>query len=138
MKSIKFYFDINDKEFISTSQTVPTVKSTNLINNVYIRCPIYNPDGVKIGYKTSNDILQQLSPTKYSVRIFNTYHLDGFGTINWEYAFVNDKPNVYYPVGVVAESTIVSGTGVFNGVSGKVKLNPTADGKRYVVIKFNC
>jgi hypothetical protein len=91
MKSIKFYFDINDKEFISTSQTVPTVKSNNLINNVYIRTPIYDPNGVKIGYKTSNDILQQVSSTEYSVRIYNTYHLENLGTINWEYLLVDIK-----------------------------------------------
>ncbi len=138
MKSIKFYFDINDKEFISTSQTVPTVKSNNLINNVYIKTPIYNPYGKKIGYKTSNDILQQVSSTEYSVRIFNTYHFDNLGTINWEYSFINSKPNVFYPVGTIAESNIVSGTGDFLGATGKVKLNPTADGKRYVVIKFDC
>ena len=57
-------------------------KSNNLIKNVYIRCPIYSKCGQKIGYKTSNDILQQLAPNKYSVRIFNTYHIEGRGTIN--------------------------------------------------------
>jgi hypothetical protein len=136
MKSIKFYFDITDNEFISTSQTVPTTKSNNLINNVYIRSPIYSKCGQKIGYKTSNDILQQLAPNKYSVRISNTYYIEGKGTINWDYSFINDKPNVFYPAGIVAESTIISGTGDFIGASGKVKLTPTPDGKRYVEINF--
>jgi len=92
MKSIKFYFDINDKEFISTNQTVPTSKPNNSISNVYIRCPIYSKCGKKIGWKTSNDILQQLSSNQYSVRIFNTYHFEGLGTINWEYSFINSEP----------------------------------------------
>jgi hypothetical protein len=137
MKSIKFYFDINDKEFISTSQTVPATKPDNLISNVYIRCPIYNKCGKKIGWKTSSDILQQLSSNQYSVRIFNTYHFEGLGTINWEYAFINSQPNVYYVPGVIAESNIISGTGKFIGTTGTVKLNPTDDGKRYVIINFN-
>ncbi len=55
-----------------------------------------------------------------------------------EYSFINSKPNVFYPEGTIVESNIVSGTGEFLGATGKVKLNPTADGKRYVVIKFNC
>jgi hypothetical protein len=63
----------------------------NLYNNVYIRTPIYDPDGVKIGYKTSNDILQQVSSTEYSVRIFNTYHFDNLGTINWGIFFYQFK-----------------------------------------------
>jgi len=47
------------------------------------------------------------------VRIYNTYFIEGKGTINWKYSFINDKPNFLYPVGVMAESNIVLGTGIF-------------------------
>lgn len=132
---LSFYFNSKDPEFIVNTQNIST-KPNNLIQQVFIRTPIYNKCGKKIGYKTSNDLLQQVSSTEYAVRIYNTYFIEGEGTINWEYSFINDKPSVLYPVGIMAESNIVSGTGDFLNLKGNVTLYPTPDGLRQVKIFF--
>ncbi len=136
MKSVKFYFDVNDSEHSLTTQTVPSSKPNNLTQNVYIKTPIYDKNSVKIGYKLSNDIIQQLSHNEYAIRIQNTYFIEGLGSINSEYAFINSKPQVTYTPNIVIESTISSGTGNFMGAKGRVAINPTPDGRRYVIVNF--
>ena len=74
---------------------------------------------------------------KYIVKINNTYFIDGKGTINWQYAFVTDKPSVFYPLGIEAKSTIISGTVNYIGAQGTVSLIPLITGRRNVTIKFN-
>jgi CTP-dependent riboflavin kinase len=91
---------------------------------------------VKIGHKVSDDYVQQVSNNEYVVRIYNTYTFNNKGSISWEYVFKNNKPTIYYPVGVVAIGRIVSGTGEFVNIKGYVKLLPTANGLRYVKIKY--
>jgi len=133
---LSFYFDINDTQFFSKTVIV-NQSATNLIQHVFITTPIYNKCGVQIGYKSSDDILQQIGPNKYIVKINNTYFIDGKGTINWQYSFISDKPNVYYPIGIEAKSTIVSGTGCYIGEEGTVSLMPLVTGRRNVTIKFS-
>ncbi len=136
MKSVKFYFDINDPEHTLTSQTVASSKPNNLIQNIYIKTPIYDKNSVKIGYKLSNDIIQQLSQNEYAIRVQNTFFIEGSGSINSEYSFINNKSAVTYTPNVVIESTISSGTGNFMGAKGRLGINPTQDGRRYVVVNF--
>ena len=132
---LSFYFKTTDPEFTVQTQTISS-KPGNLVQYVFIRCPIYNKCNEQIGYKTSTYTLQQLGPNLYSVRISNTYYINGEGTINWEYSFLNSTPSVLYPINVLAESTIVSGTGEFLGAKGNVTLLPTPDGVRQVKIYF--
>jgi hypothetical protein len=93
----------------------------------------------------SDDYIQQVAPNKYIVRLNNTYTFYGncnktIGTISWQYVFENNKPEIYYPVNVVASSTIISGTGIYKGVTGSVYLLPKPNGKRFVTVKLdnNC
>ena len=133
---IKFFFNIHDPEFYSKPIIVDTTPG-KYISHVFIRCPIYDRrTNKKIGYKVSDDYLQQLGPDKYSVRISNTYYFKNGGTISWSYAFINNVPEVYYPVGKVAESNVINTTGYYLGKKGHVKLLPTADGLRKVNIKL--
>lgn len=132
---LSFYFDINDPQFFSKVAVI-NQSTTNLVEHVFITTPIYNKCGLKIGYKSSDDVLQQIGPNKYIVKILNTYFIDGKGTINWQYSFITDKPNVYYPIGIEAKSTIVSGTGKYIGTIGTVSLIPLVTGRRNVTIRF--
>jgi hypothetical protein len=132
---LSFYFDINDPQFFSKTNVV-NPSATNLIEHVFINTPIYNNCGVQIGYKSSDDVLQQIGVNKYIVKINNTYFIEGKGTINWQYSFITDKPSVYYPIGIEAKSTIVSGTGCYIGSQGTVSLMPLVTGRRNVTIKF--
>jgi hypothetical protein len=134
-KKLSFYFDINDSQFFSKTAVV-NASPTNLVQHVFINTPIYNNCGVQIGYKSSDDVLQQIGVNKYLVKINNTYFIDGKGTINWQYAFITDKPSVYYPIGIEAKSTIISGTGCYIGSEGTVSLMPLVTGRRNVTIKF--
>jgi hypothetical protein len=133
---ISFSFNINDPEFNSQT-TVVNPNSPYYVAHVFIRTPIYDNVGVKIGYKVSDDYIQQLSPTEYSVRISSTYYIQNQGTINWSYSFINNKPSQFYPVGVLASSNITSTTGTFFGKTGAVALMPNQDGSRNVTIAFN-
>ncbi len=132
---LSFYFKTTDPEFSVTTQNISN-KPGNLVQQVFIKCPIYNKHNKQIGYKTSTDVLQQLNSNLYSVRISNTYYIEGEGTINWDYSFLNNVPSVLYPIGVLAESNIISGTGKFLGLNGNVTLLPTSDGLRHVKIFF--
>jgi len=133
---LSFYFDINDPEFFS-KKVIVNPSPTKLIEHVFITTPIYDKNGIKIGYKSSDDILQQIGTNKYIVKINNTYFIDGEGTIDWKYNFITDKPSVYYPIGVEAKSTIISGTGEYINANGVVSLIPLYTGRRNVTIKFN-
>jgi len=132
---LSFYFDKNDPQFYSKVAVI-NPSTTNLVEHVFINTPIYNNCGVQIGYKSSDDVLQQVGVNKYLVKILNTYFIEGKGTINWQYSFITDKPSVYYPIGIEAKSTILSGTGCYIGSEGTVSLMPLVTGRRNVTIKF--
>jgi hypothetical protein len=133
--SLNFYFSSKDPKFISKNVVVEAA-SPNYISHAFVRCPIYNLKGEKIGYKVSDDYVQQVSHNKYVVRLNNTYTFKD-GTISWQYVFENDKPEIFYPVGIPAISNIISTTGSYYGKTGTVTLIPLADGKRNVNISFN-
>lgn len=140
MCELDFYFSIKDKNF-TTKTTVVDSSSTNYISHAFVRCPIYNYSNEKIGYKVSDDYVQQVDKNKYIVRLNNTYLFydkqnQVTGTLSWQYVFENNKPEIYYPVDVSASSTIVSGTGIYKGKNGTVTLLPKKNGRRDVTIKM--
>lgn len=142
MCELKFFFNKNDKNFTTVTSVMDDSK-TNYISHVFVRCPIYDNNSKKqIGYKVSDDYVQQVSENKYIVRLSNTYLFydkdnKTTGTISWQYVFENTKPDVYYPVNVPASSTIISGTGIYKGKEGVVRLLPKSNGRRNVTIKFS-
>jgi hypothetical protein len=129
-----FYFNKNDPEFMTTTNVVSN--EPNYISHSFVRCPIYDIYDRKIGYKVSDDYVQQVGQDKYIVRLNNSYYFKNRGTISWQYIFNNNKPEIYYPVGVPAVSNIISGTGDFLHKHGTVSLLPDANGKRFVEITF--
>jgi hypothetical protein len=140
MSKIEFFFNIKDPKFFS--ETVVLNKSPGkYISHVFIKCPIYskgsNGKTTQIGYKVSDDYVQQVDTNKYLVRINNTYYFNNSGTINWQYSFLNTKPLVFYPVNKIAKSNITSTTGPYFGRAGYVTLLPTANGLRKVTIILN-
>jgi hypothetical protein len=135
-----FFFSIKDKNF-TTKKSVVDSSSSNYISHEFVRCPIYSSSKKLIGYKVSDDYVQQVAEKKYVVRLNNTYTFyDNSnkvkGTISWQYVFENSKPEIYYPVDIPASSTIISGTGKYNGKNGNVTLLPLSNGFRIVTIKF--
>ena len=83
-----------------------------------------------------------VSENKYIVRLNNTYLFSDkdnktTGAISWQYVFENTTPDIYYPVNVPASSTIISGTGIYKGKEGVVRLLPKSNGRRNVTIKFS-
>ena len=85
----------------------------------------------------SDDYIQQIGKDQYTLRINLTYYIKNKGTISWFYAFLNDKPNFYYPLNVPNASNITSTTGEYFGKTGAVSLTVLEDGKRDVTIVFN-
>lgn len=130
---LSFYFNKNDPNFKSTELVA---QKEPYIGHWFITSPIYNEKNVQIGYKATDDYVQQVGPNKYLVRYSNTYYIDGKGTISWEYASTSEAPNPYYSLGVVAKARITSGTGKYVSAKGYVSLTPQADGKRDVVITY--
>lgn len=84
--------------------------------------PLYDFTDTRIGYKVTDDYVQQIGPDKYIVQLNNTYYLDGKGSISWQYVFENDKNTVFYPINQLAASNIISGTGEYYGKNGFVSL----------------
>lgn len=129
---LKFHFNKNDASFQSTPVVI---QESPYIGHWFISCPIYNCHNNQIGYKVSDDIIQQVGNT-YLVRLNNTYFIKGKGSISWQYSFMSSQPNPYYPIGTIAKSTIISGTGEYMGKKGTVKLTPLSNGRRNVEITF--
>jgi len=140
MGGLIFFFSTKDKNF-TTKTSVVDSSSTNYISHAFVKCPIYNSAKKLIGYKVSDDYVQQVAENKYVVRLNNTYTFYDEcnkvkGTISWQYVFENSKPEIYYPVDIPASSTIISGTGKYKGKKGNVTLLPKKNGLRVVSIKF--
>jgi len=133
---LKFYFDKNDPLFFSKTVIIND-SPDNFVSHVFITSPIYDNFGIKIGYKVSDDTIQQIGKNQYSVKISSTYYIEGNGTISWNYAFVNTRPDPYYPLNVNNASNVVSTTGSYFGKSGAVSLTALENGRRNVVIGFN-
>jgi hypothetical protein len=136
-KKIHFTFSINDPEFTSKTNVVDS-SDTNYISHVFVKCPIYNKKNIKIGYKVSDDYVQQVAKDRYIVRLNNTYVFSSndktYGSISWQYVFENNTNTVYYPVNIPAISNIISGTGKYLNCKGDVKLVPKSSGERKVSI----
>lgn len=135
VQPLSFYFTTKDPEFISTP-TVVSTKNDNYISHVFVKTPIYDFTDKKIGYKVSDDYIQQVDKNSYVVRLNNSYYINGKGSISWQYVFLNDKPEIYYPINETAVSTILSGTGEYFATKGTVSLFPKPDGSRFVNISF--
>jgi hypothetical protein len=133
---LNFYFTTQDPEFSTTTTVVPSSEN-NYISHVFVKAPIYDFTNTKIGYKVTDDYVQQVAPNKYIIRLNNTYYIEGKGSISWQYVFENDKPLVFYPVDKVVASNIVSTTGEYYGQTGKVSLFPKKDGTRVVNVTFD-
>ena len=131
---LSFFFSAKDPDFKTT--TVVVQQTPRYISHSFVETPIYDFNNKKIGYKVSDDYVQEVESKKYIVRLNNTYYIDGKGSISWLYVFENDKPEIYYPINVQAASTIISGTGDYFGKSGTVTLFPKQDGSRLVTVSF--
>lgn len=130
---LSFHFNKNDPNFKSSEIVV---QKEPYIGHWFITTPIYDDNNVEIGYKTTDDYIQQVENNKYLVRYNNTYYINGKGTISWQYASVNVLPNPYYPLGTIAKARITSATGSYVKVNGCVSLTPQEDGRRDVVISY--
>ena len=133
---LNFYFTTKDPEFVTTTTVVPSTPG-NYIAHVFVRTPIYDFTNKQIGYKVSDDYVQQVESNKYIVRLNNTYYIEGQGSVSWQYVFENDQPTVFYPVNKLAASNVISTTEEYYGKTGKVSLFPKPDGTRIVNITFD-
>jgi hypothetical protein len=133
---LKFYFNIKDPQ-VKTYTTVVNDSLTNYVSHSFISVPIYDIYNVQIGYKVSDDYIQQLNDNQYSVRINSTYHFFNNSSISWQYSFINNAPNYYYPLNINNASNILSTTGEYFGKTGVVSLIANEDGTRNVTIGFN-
>ena len=137
-QTLNFYFNINDPTF--TSKTVVIQDSPNYISHAFVKADIYDSiTDQRIGYKATDDYVQQVETDKYIVRLNNTYYFDTdgiTGSISWMYSFENTTPSIYYPIGVPVVTNIISTTGDYYGKTGSVTLMPLANGARNVTITF--
>ena len=92
-KKIAFKFSTKDPNFTSQNVVV-NPSNTNYISHAFVRCPIYNSKNKVMGYKVSDDYVQQVGTNKYVVRLNNTYTFlsnnKSVGSISWQYVFEND------------------------------------------------
>jgi hypothetical protein len=136
MSSLSFNFKINDPSSNKVTNIIANT-SENYVSHTFLQIPIYDDSNKEIGYKVADDYIQKIGNNKYLVRINSTYVINNEGTISWQYNFVNDKPEVFYPVGVLATSNIISTTGNYINKSGSVFLYPYENGRRDIYIGFN-
>jgi len=131
---LSFYFTTKDTNFKINTIVVQDIP--RYISHSFVETPIYDFTDTKIGYKVSDDYIQQVDKNKYIVRLNNTYYIEGKGSISWLYIFENNLPKIYYPDNVELSSTIISGTGDYFDKTGTVTLFPKPDGYRLVTISF--
>lgn len=136
---LNFYFTTQDPLFATT--TVVVQETPNYISHSFVKTPIYDYSGTRIGYKVSDDYVQQVDTNKYIVRLNNTYYFDnngtnGTGSISWIYTFFSTTNQIYYPVNIAANTRIVSTTGDFYGKNGSISLIPLPNGMRNVTVTF--
>jgi len=75
------------------------------IAHAFVQTPIYDEtSGDRIGYKVSDDYVQQVSPDVYIIRLQNTYYFENRGSISWNYVFKNNTNSFFYPPNVHAFS----------------------------------
>lgn len=136
LTTLSFRFNINDPAF-KTNTIVVNNSQTDYIAHVFVETPIYDSvSGQVIGYKASDDYVQQVSGTSnYLIRLNNTYLFLSGESLSWTYSFINNAPTVYYPVGVTAKTTC-TGTGAYQH-GGTVSLTPLQDGSRNVQCVVN-
>jgi hypothetical protein len=134
---LNFYFTTKDPEFTTVTTVVPSSLPDNYISHVFVKAPLYDFTDTLIGYKATDDYVQQVAPNKYIVRLNNTYYLEGKGSISWQYVFENNTNTVFYPVNKVACSNIIAATGDYYGKTGFVSLFPKPDGSRVINITFD-
>jgi hypothetical protein len=132
---LDFYFTTKDPEFSTVTTVVPSTPG-NYVSHVFVKAPLYDFTDTRIGYKVTDDYVQQIGINKYIVRLNNTYYIEGKGSISWQYVFENDNKNVYYPVNQLVTSNIISTTGDYYGKKGFVSLFPKPDGSRIVNVTF--
>jgi hypothetical protein len=65
---LNFYFTIKDPKFETTTTVVPSTPG-NYISHVFVRAPIYDFTDRLIGYKVSDDYVQQVAENKYIIRL---------------------------------------------------------------------
>jgi len=133
---LNFYFTTKDPEFSTNTTIVPTTDNS-YISHVFVKAPLYDLANTKIGYKVTDDYVQQVALNKYIIRLNNSYYIEGNGSISWQYVFENDSPSVFYPVNKVVASNIIATTGEYYGKTGKVSLFPKQDGTRIVNVTFD-
>ena len=133
---LNFYFTTHDPEFVTTTTVVPSTPD-NYIAHVFVKAPLYDFTNTQIGYKVTDDYVQQVASDKYIIRLNNTYYIEGKGSVSWQYVFENDKPTVFYPINKLVASNIIASTGDYYGKNGKVSLFPKPDGTRIVNITFD-
>ena len=132
---LSFNFNLNDPN--KFTETV-VVNESPYLAHAFLKVPIYDKFNIQIGYKVSDDYIQQLSDNQYSVRINSTYHFfNNNSSISWQFCFINNKPNYFYPLNTSNASNITSTTGDYFGKTGVVSLIAKEDGSRNVTIGFN-
>ena len=138
---LKFKFSKNDPNFTSVSTQVSNSLPNNIVEHYFVRCPIYSFKNKQIGYKVSDDYVQQVAEDKFVVRLNNTYTFMSkgveVGSISWQGVFTNTTNSIFYPINVPIKSAIISGTGVFAKATGSVTLLAKTNGDRLIDIKFD-
>ena len=74
---LNFYFTTQDPNFVAQPMVVDTTPG-KYISHVFVRAPLYSFDNnpVPIGYKVTDDYVQQVAENKYIIRLNNTYYFD--------------------------------------------------------------
>ena len=137
VQSLSFYFAVQDPSF--TSETIVLKETPNYIAHAFVKTDIFDYyTDERIGYKVSDDYVQQVEDNKFIVRLNNTYYFDNGsnGSISWMYSFISDTNEIYYPVDVPVNTNIISTTGDYYGKTGSILLIPLEDGMRDVTITF--
>jgi len=77
---LNFHFNVKNPE--NRIATVVVNEEPNYIAHSFLQIPIYDNFDIEIGYKISDDYIQQIGENQYIVRINSTYHIKNKGTIS--------------------------------------------------------
>jgi hypothetical protein len=138
---LRFKYNSKNPNFTDVSSPVSNDYPNNIIDQTFVRTPIYSLKNKQIGYKVSNAYVQQIESNKFVVRGNSTYTFMSkgveVGSLSWIDVYTNTINSNLYPVNIPIKSKIISGSGVFLNATGKVTTLAKTNGDRLFDVKFD-
>ena len=135
----------NKKIFFTYNYENANFKKVFELNNVsnhyvgigFFDAEIYDENNNVLGNVVYNYFIQEIKEYKFALRYDATFFIEGKGTISWKYDIIQKEPICFYSLEELIKARIVSSTGIYEDISGKVFLFADKVGNVFITIMFD-